>query len=302
MNKKNIWLVLCLVVAINLYSAVNQNVGTTSSMFKVLLSPKVVSLGGAYSVFSDIDSISVNPAGIGSINTKQISLAYTSWLVQTNYSYLAFGLPLGKVGSLGLLINYFSAGSIEETDINGPTGREFTASGLLTSLTYAKTLAEKFSLGISLKYISQTIDKDSASTPSLDIGSIFSLNEKIKFSLSLQNLFGSIKFVNQEDKLPTNIKIGGGVNIIDNLVSVVDINVPLDNNISFGAGVEYAMKFADFVFPIRVGYRSGNDALIGFALGLGFGYKDFVSLNLSWAPSISELNQNTLNVGLNLKF
>jgi len=44
------------------------------------------------------------------------------------------------------------------------------------------------------------------------------------------------------------------------------------------------------------------DALIGFSLGFGFGYKDKLGINLAWTPSVSELNQHILNAGVSFKF
>jgi hypothetical protein len=60
--------------------------------------------------------------------------------------------------------------------------------------------------------------------------------------------------------------------------------------------------FKDFVIPIRAGYNTLTDALIGFSLGFGFGYKDTIGINLAWTPSISELNQHILTVGVSFKF
>ncbi|MCX7957200.1 MAG: PorV/PorQ family protein [Endomicrobia bacterium] len=280
----------------------NQNVGTTSAMFKTLLNPKVVALGGAYLTFSDVDAISVNPAGLAKLEKIHLSLAYTSWLVDTNYNYLAFGMSAGSIGSFGLMINYFSSGNIEYTDINGPSGGTYSANGLLASLVYSRAFGGQFSVGLAMKYISQTLEKESASTPSMDVGSIFELNEKIKFALSLQNLFGSIKFIEQEDKLPMVIKVASGFNFVNNLSTVLDISVPLDSNITVGFGIEYNIKISEFILPVRLGYRSGNDVLLGVNAGVGFGYKDIVCLNISWSPGLPELQQNSLNAGINFKF
>ncbi len=304
MKKVKIYTVIaaiCLFATMTLFAS-SDKVGTTSSMFKVLLSPKVVAVGGAYSTYSDADSLLLNPSAIAIAERKEISLAYTSWLVETNYSYLSFALPVGNIGSFGVAVNYFSAGDIEETDINGPTGNKFTASGILTSIVYAKSLGEKFSLGLGIKYYYETIEKESASTPSLDIGALFVLNEKLKLGLALQNLFGNIKFIEQEDKLPMVVKFGCNYGIVENLNSAVDVNLTSDNNVSVNMGVEYAIKIGDITIPVRAGYRSGSDALLGFALGAGFGYKDLLSLNFAWAPSVSEIGQQTFNVGLNFKF
>ena len=304
--KKVIKSVEIVVVCVSLVSVVlfagNQNVGTTSAMFKVLLSPKVVSLGGAYSTFTDADSLSINPAGVSLATSKEVSFAYTKWLVDTSYGYLSFALPT-DIGSFGIAVNYFTAGDMEGYDANGnPTNKTFTANGILTSLVYSRKLNEKISVGIAGKFYSETIDDKPASSPSVDIGGIVALNEKLKLAAAVQNLFGSIKFIEQEDKLPLVFKVGGSYQIINNLVSAIDVNLPTDNNVSVSLGVVYNIKLSDFVIPIRAGYNTATDALIGFSLGVGFGYKDTVGINLAWTPSVSDLEQQVLNAGVSFKF
>jgi hypothetical protein len=124
----------------------------------------------------------------------------------------------------------------------------------------------------------------------------------LKLAAAVQNLFGSIKFIEQEDKLPLVFKVGGSYQIINNLVSAIDVNLPTDNNVSVSLGVEYNIKLSDFVIPIRAGYNTATDALIGFSLGVGFGYKDTVGINLAWTPSVSDLEQQVLNAGVSFKF
>jgi len=280
----------------------NQNVGSTSAMFKVLLTPKVVSLGGAYSTFTDADSLSINPAGVSLAVSKEVSFAYTKWLVDTSYGYLSFVFPT-KIGGFGILVNYFTAGDMDEYDTSGnPTNKTFTANGILSSLVYSRRLNEKISVGIAGKFYSETIADSRAYSSSADIGGIIVLNEKIKLGLSAQNLFGSIKFIEQEDKLPLVFKVGGSYKILDNLITAVDINLPSDDSPSCGVGVEYNLWFKDFVIPIRAGYNPSTDALTGFSLGFGFVYKDTIGINLAWIPSISELNQHILNAGVSFKF
>lgn len=286
-----------------LFSSGAQKIGTTSAMFKPTVSPKVNSLGGAYSTFSDADSLLVNPAGISRVENKEISLAYTRWLVETSYGYLSFVIPVSNIGSFGFAVDYFDAGSMDRVDQNGSfTGEKFNSYGILSSLVYSRNINEKLSIGAGVKYITQTIDDKTASTPSLDLGTLFVINEKLKLAVVAQNLFGSVKFVNEEDKLPLVFKTGGSYKLTENLITAVDINVPSDNNLSVNAGVEYSLKFNDFVIPIRAGYKSGVEALLGISLGAGVVYKNIVCINFCWTPTIAELEQQTFNAGLNFKF
>lgn len=295
--------VTVMTISTMLISAVAQNVGTTSAMFKPTVSPKVSSLGGAYSTFNDADSLLVNPAGIARVENKEVSFAYTRWLVETSYGYLSFAIPISNIGSFGLAVDYFDAGKMDKIDPSGNFENEtFSANGILTSLVYSRNVNEKISVGAGIKYIIQTIDDKTASTPSLDLGTLFVLNEKLKLAVVVQNLFGSVKFINEEDKLPLVFKTGGSYKLTENLITAVDINVPSDNNLSVNAGVEYSLKFNDFVIPIRAGYKSGVDALIGISLGAGVGYKNIVYINFCWTPAVSELEQQTFNAGLNFKF
>ncbi len=197
----------------------------------------------------------------------------------------------------------FDSVEIQKTDSSGNELDEaYFATSLLLNISYAKNITEKISLGGSVKYIYETIETERASTFSLDIGGNAKLTERFVVGATVKNLFGEIKFIKQSDKLPLILKTGAAYNVLENFITLLDVTLAEDNPLNFAAGVEYKFLLNQFVIPVRTGYRTGVDAMAGFSLGLGFGIKDFISLDLSWAPSVSYLEQHTFNVSLGIKF
>ena len=75
---------------------------------------------------------------------------------------------------------------MEETTIWEPegTGRLFNTYDFAAGLTFARQITERFSAGITVKYISERLDRVDASTIAIDIGSVFVTNFLgVKFGL-----------------------------------------------------------------------------------------------------------------------
>ncbi len=303
--KKVCWRIIATVIltSVTLYCS-NNKTGTTAAVFtKIDVSPRVVSLGGAYTSLSDVNSVLTNPAGISKLENKELTFSWTQWLVETNLGYFAIGIPVSRIGNFAVGLKMFNAGEMEETDNSGNfTGRKFSASDMLVTIGYARNVTEKISVGTGIKYITQTIDKDSANTLSVDLGAQAGLTEKLNLGVAVQHLFGEIKFVSESYKLPLNFKFGASYLPLNNLLTSLDITVPSDNNILVGLGVEYQVKFNEFVLPLRAGYKTGLDIEgSGISAGVGLGYKEFVRLDITWSPYGTDFG-SALNAGLSFKF
>lgn len=303
MKKLFIIIEIIILLSIKIFSS-NSNIGTTSAAFtKITVSPRIVSLGDADTGLTDINSVLNNPAGIGNINQKEISFGYSEWLLETNLGYLALSFPLNKSSNVGFGLKYFSSGDIEKIDNTGQKlGSKYSSTSMLVSLIYACKITKNISFGSAIKYISEKIDDKSAETPTIDFGTNISLSDKIRFGAVAQNLFGEMKFISEKANLPFIIKVGGCYNVLDNFLAVLDVNIPNDNDLSAGFGLEYGLNFTELIIPFRVGYRTipGIDGLTGISFGIGFNYKKFSNLDFSFRP-YGELG-SSLNAGLSFSF
>jgi hypothetical protein len=176
-----------------------EQIGTSMANFlKIGIGAREMAMGGA--AVADCDNVTAlfwNPGALDRMQKSEVIFQHASWLVNTKLYYLGAGFKIPGLGSIGVSIDYFDSGDIEETTLTFPegTGRTFNTYDLATGLTYARNITERFSAGISVKYIQEGLDREKASTVAVDIGSVFETNflNNLKIGMSLSNLGGRMK-------------------------------------------------------------------------------------------------------------
>jgi len=281
--------------------------GTTGAQFlKIGLGARPVAMGSVYTgIADDVNAIYWNPAGLAQISGKELTTQHIAWFQDINYEYIGYAHNLGNLGTAGIMVNYLYIDDLEKRtyDTDTPDGY-FKASDLAVSLAGGRKLNEKLSLGANLKYIRQQIDIEKAEGFAFDLGGLYNVNDKLKIGLAIQNLGTEIKFVSEGDPLPLNIKLGAGYKLLnDQLTLGLDVNYPIDNEINFALGAEYALKLGGISLPLRVGYNtkviSDLGALAGLGTGLGIGINR-LAFDFAWVP-YGDLG-HTFRVALKMKF
>lgn len=150
--------------------------GTAAAQFlKLPMDARVAALAGAFTaVENDPASLGINPAGIGRLPDKIVCITYQRLYLSLFQQAARFVWPLGRVGVLGWQSQYFSSGRMEITTVEQPegTGQTFRTGSLEASLTFAHPVTDRVALGVSLKYIRESIYHETASTLAFDLGTI----------------------------------------------------------------------------------------------------------------------------------
>jgi len=265
-----------------------------ANFLKIGAGSRAAALGDAFVALpNDASALYWNPAGLAVLNKNEVLIQTTSWIAGTNLYYLGIALPFGDIGTLGASVYSFSSGEMEETTISNPdgTGRFFSASNLALGLSYARALTDRFSVGVTVKYISETLSRESADAFAFDIGSTFRTNflNDLTLGIALSNL-GSQMELNGPDLIvqydvapdvPTNkttdarlgtrawdlpliFRIGLGSYIINNdktsLSLEVGVNDTRDYEPRYNAGSELTYKIiGEQKIMLRAGYKGNYD-------------------------------------------
>ena len=300
---------ICLpLIAIVLSSppAFSQKVGSTSMEFlEVMPVARATALGDAYSVWaSGADAVFWNPSGVALVQNQELSSTFVKWIFDTRQGALSYATPIGNLGAIGLQIQYVDFGEFDEAvatrpyinqEVNpGLTGNTFHPFSYLVGLTYARSLTDKFSTGLTIKYAHESLyngqmvlaqvsqgSYEEVKTWSSDMIFDFGIRyntgyRSIQIGASVQNFGPNATYAIQSSPVPLLFRWGVAADLIgkDALLSIdeenrlgisFDLYQPNDYGQQEHLGVEYEYQG---VFALRAGYKFNYD-YEGLTLGGG---------------------------------
>jgi len=167
----------CLLHAAVCAQSSNSKTGTSAAIFlEIPVGARGIGMGNAFvSIANDVTALYWNPAGAARLDLNEASGSHTSWIAGTTFSFAGLVLPLGSFGTLGVSYTQLSMDDMKVRTVQQPegTGEYFSAGDMAIGLTYARQLSDRFSIGITAKYIQQTIWHESANAMAVDVGTIF---------------------------------------------------------------------------------------------------------------------------------
>ena len=314
--------------------------GTTAAKFlSIGIGPRANAMGGAFtSLANDASALYWNPAGAANMTNYEAMFTYTSLFkdLDINLNYAGIVIPAGSLGNFGVGVTVLDYGNMNVTTELYPegTGEKFSAASYAFALSYARSITENFTAGITVKYISEKIFNSSASGVAFDVGTIFNTPfYGIKFSSIISN-YGSKLQIAGEDllvrydadpnrngnnetvdayyktekfELPLKLQIGlsKDFQIFEDqrFTIAVDATHPNDNAEYVNVGGELALF--DNIFFLRGGYKALflEDNQEGLTLGVGLNYTlGILTIGVDYAFQKYEFLGDTHSFGMLLKF
>ena len=276
--KKILFSMLALCLPAGAYAS---GAGTTAAPFlKAAMSPRAVAMAGAFSALADDSgAVFVNPAGLAQSDKTEVGLDFSTYLQDAKMGNLSYA---GKVGDnrFGFGATFMTVGGISKT-LNDAVGAvpeigTFDASDMAVTLAYAKKDIAARALphldgGLAVKFIRSGIDTKTAFAVAVDAGAIYHATDKINLSMAIQNLGTKMKFVDESDPLPLNLRAGALYKASEKFNLAVEINEYLqDEKFYPSVGAEYWFRNA---LALRGGYKFGYDTSnLGSEVGLSLGF------------------------------
>jgi opacity protein-like surface antigen len=287
-------------------SITQTKIGTTAAQFLgIPVGARAIAMGGASVASpSDVSSIYFNPGAFSQANKSEVIVSTTNWLVDSKLHWFGAMLNLDGINALGLSLTQLNYGDEEVTTVVNPdgTGEFYSSQDLAVAISYSRNLTDRFSIGGSIKYINQTIWKESASTIAFDLGLLFVTGfHDMRLGMSISNFGGDLKMAGRDlDKIididpsnagsnklnvaqmttdpwpiPLMFRVGLALDVIKNettqLTLECDAIRPSDNEEVVNLGTE--LTFLNIVC-LRGGYKSlfQTDSQEGLTLGGGLKY------------------------------
>lgn len=240
--------------------------------------------GSAVSLSSGLDAIHWNPAGLagGFLNSNVEALfSKTDYIEDVGINYAGLGVNVADFGVLAFTLKSLSFGNIPITTEDFPdgTGDTYSPSMITLSATYSNQLTDRISIGITTKYISETIQRTSANGFAVDAGVIYRVvNEGnyngLKFGVVLKNIGPNMQFAGadlEEMKIPNNSDPAAQPMPF----RYVSQSFELPSTFEMGISYDYSLQ-SDLTVTPMVTFQNVNFGDDQFRLGGEINYANFI--------------------------
>jgi hypothetical protein len=292
------------------------NVGTSGAQFlKLDVDARVVGLGGANAAISrGAMSLYYNPAGIADMEENSVAFSYTDWIADITYNYLAYARPISGFGNVGVHVALLMMDDMERTTLEQPdgTGEMFGANSWVFGVSNAHQLTNRFSFGVTAKYIHEKISDMTSGSVAFDVGTLYYTGFRtLRIAMSTRNFGTNTKFggtelentLDQDDDpltkpvevrlnteshpLPLTFRFGIAYDFEFNedskLMATLDGYNTRDQGQQGSVGMEYSWQER---LAVRAGYKIETDEE-GIALGGGYNFDisgfGMLGVNYAWA-------------------
>jgi putative salt-induced outer membrane protein YdiY len=315
-----IWVITLIFGLIPFHLWAQSKTGTTIGQF-LLIEPsaRYAAMGNAgVASFDEISAAYYNAAAIGRLSGYGFQFSHSLWLADIKYNYATVLAQIGDLGNLFFNVTALNSGEIDVRTVEQPlgTGERYTVSNIALGIGYGRKLTDRFSMGIQVNYIQETIWHTSMSTVAINVGTLFDLvpnGLRLGASISNYGLPGSysgldlrITYDQDPDRFGDNSSLPGQAHtgeyplpvifrvgltwpyrITNNHQLQIAVNAfhPNDNTESVSFGAEWLMMKT---LALRAGYQNLflKDSEVGLTLGAGLqvhmgGY--LFNLDYAWA-------------------
>ncbi|MBD3297812.1 MAG: PorV/PorQ family protein [candidate division Zixibacteria bacterium] len=238
-------------------------------------------LGGAYTAAATgVSATYYNPSGMVWSPHGELLATYHNWVDGIQSGFVGGTTRLGEDGRVGLSIQYLDYGNIDAADASGESLGDFGASDLAVGISFARMIGSSSSVGVTGRFITESIDDKSATGLAFDAGLIHKMPDgRTRIGAAVRNAgFQMTTFADgAKDDLPITFVAGLEHDLRDMpFLVTADVFKPNDDDFGGALGLEFLAADA---FRLRAGYNSlagqfdsgsGSDDFAGFRFGAGF--------------------------------
>lgn len=259
-------------------------IGECGAQFlKIGVGARASSLGESYvSIADDPSALYWNVAGIAQLEKYDLLVVQNFWLLDMSTQFVGFTLP-SKFGNFGASALYSYSGKMDKYENFEKVG-EYSAYDLALGVSYANKILENLYVGVTIKGIQQKIEEEDAQAVAGDIGVLYSFSfiKNLRIGMSINNIGKGIRFIAEEDPLPTIGRIGASYSHKFFIVTS-DVTRSRDYNFIGNFGIEGILN--NFIF-LRAGYNTAKSFTLGtgisvwkFSLNYSYGYHNNFNLD-----------------------
>ena len=285
---------LIALITMPVQSQVKKVAQTGIQFLKIDVGARASSMAGAMTLTGyDANAVFYNPAGIARMNYKtDVMFNNTQWIADIKYNSIAAAYTVEDIGTFAIQGLFADYGDIMGTRV-ASNEQGYISTGNLSvnaycfGLSYARSLSEKFTVGGTVKYVSQSLGnslmpdgstkENKVSGAAFDFGTIYYPGWKsFRFGFSIRNFAKEFEYEKESFELPLTFNIGFAMDLFDfvdiknqSLLFSIDAVHPRDYSERLKFGAEYTLLH---MVALRVGYKTNHD-IESFSAGIGLFYE-----------------------------
>jgi len=250
----NRMILLLALVALVCTALAQDDGGVPGGYLRYGASARSLALGNAVTGLADDAATSYwNPAGYAQLRTMELSAMGANLGFDTQYGFVALGMPTDNWGTFALSGTYTSSGDFERTTVYEDLGETFDETEGVFSLSWARALG-RVSLGMALKSVRQEIGGASGSGTGIDLGAYYRPHRNLGLGVAVQNAVQpTLQLLNDEEKINRSVRAGLALSFFQNRLHMTSDVVRTEwMDTSYRAGLE--------AWPARmIAVRGGYD-------------------------------------------
>lgn len=254
-----------------------------------------IAMGGAnVATATGIEALFWNPAGAAEMNNSATLLfSHMNYIADIGVEYGAVSANFEGFGVLSLTIKSLAIGSIDVTTVDQPdgTGQTFTPQMLTAGASYSRQLTDRIAIGLTVNYISESIDQVSTTGFALNAGVMYrDLGDisGLSFGLVLKNLGPQMSYSGP------GMLVKASPSGLDRPPSYYSINTAaFDLPSSFELGFGYSPVIDDLnALQVSASFQNNNFSGDVYNVGAEYGYNKmfFVRGGYAMSPKNQDVN------------
>jgi len=308
---------------------------TAASFLLVPVGARASAMGSAVTAsVSDASAIYWNPSGLAKVRGGAFEAEYARWFTGIDFNHVTVAIPMAG-GTVAAAVAALRTAEMEETTLDQQegTGRTFDAASYAFSLSYARQLTDRFSIGGTAKYVSERINVSNATGLAFDIGTTFVTPLRgVRFGATIANFGTKLQMRGDDLRIPVDLDQNNSGNGTGNsgLLETDRFDMPLtlriglageairtsNTRVTLAVDAQSPSNAQQFVnlgteigllgdlFMLRAGYNelllpnSSHGVTLGGGLHYGFGNLR-LAVDYGWEQNkyFQDVNRLTVSVG-----
>ena len=278
--------VFAAILLISVLSTKAQESQTVYNFLRLPVSAHVAALGGDNITLAEDDATLIfhNPALITGVTDRTLNLNLMTYMQGSTTASASFIRAIGERGTWGVTGQYMGYGTMKETTATGQQTGEFSAKDIALGGSFAYTLSDQFSGGITAKFLASYIGQYHSLGAAVDLGiNYYNSDSELSVSAVARNLGGQLSAYEDDfERMPLDLQIGFTKRLLRSPLRLSATLVRL-NDWEYGIG-KHLVIGADLIlspqFYIAAGYNalrasemkiSENDGESAHGAGLSIG-------------------------------